>query len=110
MKAIASLFGFFLSLSLLAQNNCGVTVDFDYTIVGNEIHFTNLTQSIYPEVNMVGYVWEFGDGTMSSDINPIHEIQSPCGLSVCLYAYADSSNLGQEYCDVLSYCTTIQTA
>lgn len=46
-----------------------MVVDFNYTTVGLEVTFTNLSQGV-PE--NYTYLWDFGDGTSSEDINPVH--------------------------------------
>ncbi|MGC8947469.1 MAG: S8 family serine peptidase, partial [Anaerolineae bacterium] len=48
----------------------GITADFSYgptpMLVGRPVAFTNLSQ------NATAYQWAFGDGTTSSEVNPLH--------------------------------------
>ena len=46
--------------------------NFDYTIDGTTVSFSNL--SLNPE--KVSYNWDFGDGNVSSDLNPTHKYES----------------------------------
>ncbi|MGB9776484.1 MAG: M14 family zinc carboxypeptidase [Anaerolineae bacterium] len=48
----------------------GITADFSYgptpVLVGRAVNFTNLSH------NATAYQWAFGDGTTSSEVNPLH--------------------------------------
>ena len=43
---------------------------FTYTVTGNSVSFTNTTTS------GMSYVWDFGDVTTSTDVNPVHNYSS----------------------------------
>lgn len=47
-----------------------MVVDFNYTTVGLEVTFTNLSTGV-PEGYT--YLWDFGDGTSSKELSPVHE-------------------------------------
>ncbi len=54
--------------------------DFDYTINGNQVAFTNLS------TNATSSVWDFGDGLTGDDTNPIHNYANEGTYTVILYA------------------------
>ncbi len=54
---------------------------FTYTINGNTVTFTNTT------TNGMSYYWDFGDGTTSTEENPVHQYSSPQIYQVLLKAY-----------------------
>ncbi len=56
--------------------------DFNYVINGNEVSFNNLS------VNATSYTWDFGDGNMSAEINPMHTYAMPGVYTVSLNAQA----------------------
>ena len=49
----------------------------------NKIYFKNLTVS---PTAAIKYTWKFGDGTTSTDVNPVHVYQKPGEYEVCLVA------------------------
>ena len=54
------------SLFLWQGNGDIANPDFDFEINDNEVQFTNLS------FNSSDYLWSFGDGSTSSEINPLH--------------------------------------
>jgi len=58
-----------------------ITVDFDYTINGPMVTFTNT--STYHSAN---WSWDFGDGTTSNEVNPVHIYSANGSYSVTLSA------------------------
>ncbi|MEO0894986.1 MAG: PKD domain-containing protein [Bacteroidota bacterium] len=46
---------------------------------GLEVSFRG-NRSSDPESDPISYLWDFGDGTTSTDVNPIHVFNSPAGL------------------------------
>ncbi|OQX79276.1 MAG: hypothetical protein B6D61_03880 [Bacteroidetes bacterium 4484_249] len=48
--------------------------------------------------------WDFGDGTFSEEINPVHSYSEPGSFSVCLSIYSDTLGF---YCSD-TYCTDVE--
>lgn len=46
-----------------------MVVDFNYTTVGLEVTFTNLSSQV---PDGYSYLWDFGDGSSSEELNPLH--------------------------------------
>lgn len=67
-----------------------------YTYEKNDLvlSFTNISE------NTASYLWDFGDGTSSSEINPTHTYVHPGVYSVCLTA---SNSCGHDI-----YCSNIE--
>lgn len=64
-----------------AEVNIGMPVpDFSYTQNSNTIDFINTS------TNSFSYLWDFGDGTTSTDFSPIHQYQTLGTFSVSLIA------------------------
>ncbi|MFM7079576.1 MAG: PKD domain-containing protein, partial [Bacteroidota bacterium] len=51
---------------------------------GNQIAFNNTTSGVYDSL-----LWDFGDGTTSTVINPIHNYSASGSFDVTLIAYGD---------------------
>lgn len=71
------------TLTIIVIVSAQPTVSFDYSpgFARNEpVHFTNQS------TGATTYSWNFGDGTLSSLINPIHEFVSSGTYNVCLTA------------------------
>lgn len=65
---------------------CRVEAKFDFRIDSlqrNKVYFQNHTAT---NADSVYYVWKFGDGTTSHDVNPTHIYQQPGIYEVCLVA------------------------
>ncbi|MBK7129810.1 MAG: T9SS type A sorting domain-containing protein [Crocinitomicaceae bacterium] len=61
--------------------------DFDYTLSGTEINFTNLSE------HAMEYAWDFGDGNNSSLENPVHDFGAYGTYTVTLIAtYCDRAD------------------
>lgn len=56
------------------------TANFSYTVSGDTVTFTNNS------TNSDSYVWDFGDGTTSAEINPVHVYANSNTYSVSLTA------------------------
>jgi PKD repeat protein len=70
---------------------------FGYAPLG--VHFTNLS------FGPTSYIWDFGDGTTSTDANPIHIYQDAGVYTVILYGYYGAFQLTRKK---LQYVTAIQ--
>ena len=55
--------------------------------------------------NILDWNWDFGDGTMSSDQNPIHHYASAGYYNVCLTIFTDN-NCTDTYCQTIFYDST----
>ena len=72
----------------LFNNDCPVadfTKQFDETCVETMVLFDgSLTMDSAPDFDSLSYVWDFGDGSMSTDISPIHTYITPGTYTVSL--------------------------
>jgi len=68
--------------------------EFDYSIIGNEVDFNNLS------LNADTYLWNFGDGMTSTAANPLHAYAEDGIYTVTLTAFND--------CGSDSYSLTIE--
>ncbi|QNR25203.1 PKD domain-containing protein [Croceimicrobium hydrocarbonivorans] len=57
-----------------------------------EWEFTANSTANNGSTNIVAYYWDFGDGTTSTDPNPVHYYATPGNYNVCLTTYAVNSN------------------
>ena len=69
---------------------------------GNSAFFTNTSTS--PTGNL-SYVWDFGDGSSSTQTNPQHTYNSSGTYTVCL-TISDSNNCSGTFCDTISVGST----
>lgn len=73
--------------------------DFSFSPVVAETNvpttFTNLS------VNAIKYAWVFGDGSLSSEVNPVHQYKRSGTYNVCLYA-RNSSNCPSYLCRLVT--------
>jgi hypothetical protein len=63
------------------------------------VHFTNLS------FGPTSYIWDFGDGTTSTDVNPIHDYLTPGVYTVTLSGYYGAFRLNKTKAN---YITVIQ--
>lgn len=59
--------------------------------VGEKIFFTN------DSYNATGYEWDFGDGSYSTAVNPVHTYNSSGSFQVVLTAFAKRGNTNKAY-------------
>src|SRR4030095_9403102 len=86
-----------LCRTILVDTPCRVEAKFAYRFDStqrNKVYFQNLTVS---NTQPVHYLWKFGDGTTSTDINPTHVYQQPGTYEVCLVAETNNG-CRSEYC------------
>ncbi|MFI5172273.1 MAG: PKD domain-containing protein, partial [Chitinophagales bacterium] len=69
----------------IAGGDCSAT--FDYEVDGATVYFESSTDPGPGDV--IEYHWDFGDGSTSSDANPIHTYGPPGTYHVCLTVYFD---------------------
>lgn len=70
---------------------------FEYFVDGLTVRFTNTAQG-----NVAGGSWDFGDGTMSTEANPVHTYTSAGNYTVCASVWDQNSGC------ISSVCKTIQ--
>ena len=70
------------------------TVNHVYSFVNQELQFYNESYGSHS----LSYEWDFGDGTTSTDINPIHKYEKTGNYKVCLTAIDTVNNLTSTYC------------
>lgn len=58
--------GVILKMGSFAGNIIAPAPSFTYTVNGNNVSFANTT------TNGMSYLWDFGDGSFSTDVNPVH--------------------------------------
>lgn len=74
----------------------GCSVSFDYEVDGSTFYFTSLPSG----GDVSSYYWDFGDGSNSTEANPVHLYDSAGYFFVCLYVtYTDSCSA--THCDML---------
>ena len=86
-----------LCRTILVDTPCRIEAKFTHhfdSTQSNKVYFQNLTVS---STQPVHYLWKFGDGTTSTDINPIHVYQQPGIYEVCLVAETNNG-CRSEYC------------
>jgi PKD repeat protein len=74
------------------SNNC--FANFRYSRQGNTLAFVNLSQGAPP----VTYIWNFGDGTTSTEINPFKSYNRPGLYAACL-TIRDGNGCTSTKCD-----------
>lgn len=77
--------------------NFSVGVNEDGTINNEGINGNN------PSENGLSLVWDFGDGTTSTDFNPIHTYNDSAAgnYTVCLTVYDSINDCSNQYCETL---------
>ena len=79
------------------------TAAFTYVKEGNVVEFTNASS------NATSYLWDFGDGATSTDLNPVHIYAGDGDYTVTLTAYDDAMMSG-ETSQVISISSAVFTA
>ena len=87
LTASNSLYADSVELNDVVQISTTPDVNFDYTINSDKVSFINNTQ------NGNNYEWDFGDGTSSNEVNPVHTYTSSGAYTVRLIA---TNNCGQD--------------
>jgi|WetSurSiteA1Bulk_404760.scaffolds.fasta_scaffold01381_7 hypothetical protein len=82
--------------------NANFTIEKSVVKKGEEIHFTNYSQ------NASSYLWDFGDGSISTDENPQHLFTSSGTHLVVLTAF-DNDNTSTYYCKIFVKDFTVMT-
>ena len=96
---------------LVDSSSCRLEAKFEFRIDSlqkNKVHFINHT---FSNQTTVHYLWKFGDGTTSNEINPTHIYQQPGSYEVCLVAettngcrsvYCKKVEIGNNNCQVVA--------
>lgn len=91
MKKITTLIASILLISgmraALPASDCDA--DFSFTIDGLTVSFTDLSTADPGPI--IEWTWDFGDGTTSSEANPVHTYAVPGEYDVCLTIHADGA-------------------
>ncbi|KAB1061959.1 PKD domain-containing protein [Salibacter halophilus] len=80
-----------------------IELNYERTTVCDSCAYTfsaNIFGNYYP---VIGYQWDFGDGTTSTEANPTHVYQVPGAQQVCLRVVLDSP----EECCIIERCIEI---
>ena len=108
MKNLILLFAC-IAFSNISYSQCGVYPAYTYVIDGNNITLTNTTTSD-PDVAIVNFYWQLGDGTTSYDDPFTFMHDDVCSQpNVCIVIQADSLPTPgfEETCIGLTYCSAI---
>lgn len=73
-----------------------IEADWSSSVDGLNVSFTDESTG-----DVVGYLWDFGDGSTSTDANPSHEYAAAGEYTVCLTINSS--------CDIDSICATVTT-
>ena len=60
------------------------TANFNFTLLGNTVVFTNTSSS-----SATNFFWDFGDGSTSTEVHPVHEYTAEGFFNVVLTAFND---------------------
>ncbi|MBL0129363.1 MAG: PKD domain-containing protein [Flavobacteriales bacterium] len=85
MRSLYALLGLFLAAQAFAQPAiCDeLNVGFNFNVTPNGVQFTNATTGVGQQTS---WQWTFGDGSNSTEPQPIHPYAGPGTYEVCLYA------------------------
>jgi PKD repeat protein len=84
--------------TIMVTPPCNLNVNFNWapdSLQLNRIRFTNLS---VPLSNTDSIRWTFGDGSSSSDVNPVHVYTQPGVYTVCLRIKKNSNSPSQPSC------------
>lgn len=90
-KAVYTLLLFISSIGLAFAHNSAAdcNADFTFTTDGLSVSFTDISTADPGPI--LEWTWDFGDGTTSSDANPVHTYAAPGEYDVCLTIHADGA-------------------
>ncbi|MEO5683407.1 MAG: PKD domain-containing protein [Chitinophagaceae bacterium] len=90
----------------ITTDSCGLNPRYSWkkdSLDCKKIRFTNLSATVLPSTH---FIWKFGDGSSSQDLNPAHIYAQPGKYYVCLVSET-GTGCRAEYCDsVLVSCET----
>ncbi|WNJ19977.1 PKD domain-containing protein [Pontibacter sp. G13] len=101
--AFTTPFDSLFSTFTICTGNPGCNASYNFANTGGStIQFTNNSTGASP-INPLLYVWDFDDGTTSSDVSPSHTYTAPGIYSVCLTVTDSVANCS----DIICYNITI---
>jgi len=86
--------------SVTVQNPDTCVANYSYQLLGDEfltVQFTDLSQGDISE-----WLWDFGDGTISNEQNPLHEYTQEGIYTICLEVSGEGGNCSSIFCDQLT--------
>lgn len=84
------------SIYVPANNGANCNGIFSYTVQNNVVTFAGVAAG-----NYTGYVWNFGDGSTSTLLNPVHTYANPGVYTVCFDLYFNGA-ICSQYCQVIT--------
>jgi PKD repeat protein len=92
-------------MDVVVQNGGGndCLADFYYTIdsVGGDYTIVNFFDTSTPVGLIDTWYWDFGDGTTSTEQNPVHTFNEAGQYNVCLTITTDSISCTSTYCEIV---------
>lgn len=76
------------------NNACSASFTTSFSGTGNSILFTNTSTGNFTRVK-----WNFGDGSTSTDSNPMHTYYQSGWYRVCLQIFSNNNTCYDQYCD-----------
>lgn len=76
------------------------SANFTYQQSGANVHFYTNSSGISPSLSM-HYYWDFGDGSTSNLLNPVHNYTSPGSYNVCLTVIDSLNNCFDQMCQII---------
>ncbi|HLT94179.1 MAG TPA: PKD domain-containing protein, partial [Membranihabitans sp.] len=98
------------TVTVTDDNGCETSASYLITepsepeVVGFTYDDDNLTVQFTNTSTSGSYLWDFGDGNTSADINPIHVYAGPGMHEVCLTLFSDCGDI--ENCQEINLVTT----
>lgn len=83
-----------INVAVIDCDACGFIASFNFSITGCTVDFTSFigTEIGDPPPTIIGYLWVFGDGSTSTEMNPSHFYPSPGSHTVTLFIYGLTPN------------------
>ena len=67
------------------ESSCKINPEYSTSVSSKTVTFRNTSTS---NREIVGYLWEFGDGTTSKEMNPVHTFPDFAAYDICLHVIA----------------------
>ena len=85
-------------ITINCATQCNIQGIFTYNQNNCDVQFVN---SVWGGQAPFSYYWNFGDGTTSTDVNPVHHFSNNAVYTVCL-TVTDANNCDTTICDVVT--------